>query len=219
MTGHGPPRATPPGLIALSPGDLTPEGVPHFARLARAATRAGLEGLMLREPRLADGVYLQLARELAPGLGWLCLHDRPHLVHACGAAAVHLGFRSCEPASVRAWLADDVAIGFSAHDGDEPEAWTGCDYLLLGPVRDTPSKRGLKEPLGLDGLERCVRAADLPVWAVGGMRPEDVYGVLRGGASGVAVLSGISMASDAGAAVKAYRSALGAVLDTGPERS
>jgi hypothetical protein len=71
---------------------------------------------------------------------------------------VQLGFRSLPPADARAQLAPTIAIGFSAHAGDELALWQASDYLLLGPVFDTPSKRATIEPLGLEGLAREIAA-------------------------------------------------------------
>ena len=56
---------------------------------------------MLREPRLPDREFLELARELAARCrergAWFCVHDRVHAALAAGADAVQLGFRSLVP--------------------------------------------------------------------------------------------------------------------------
>jgi thiamine-phosphate diphosphorylase len=184
-----------------------------------AALDAGLTGVLLRERRLDERAFLALAHELrarldalpAPrsrGSGWLGVHDRAHLAALAGADGVHLGFRSLAPAELPAF-ARGLAVGLSAHAGDEPAAWAGADYLVFGPVRDTPSKRGILEPVGIDGLAAGVRAAGRPVWALGGIEPADVAPCLDAGARGVAVLRGILGARDPGGAAAAYLAALG----------
>jgi thiamine-phosphate pyrophosphorylase len=184
---------SPPSLIALTPGDLDDARALQVVRVLEPCARAGLRGVLLREPLLSDRVTLDLARELRRLFAdaWLGLHDRVHLAEECGADAVQLGFKSLAPAVARRVLAADVAIGFSAHAGDDDSAWIDCDHLLFGPVFDTPSKRGLQEPVGLDGLARATRRTKLPLWAIGGLQPAHAAGVLASGAAGMAVLGGI----------------------------
>jgi thiamine-phosphate pyrophosphorylase len=163
------------------------------------------------------------ARERLPRDGWLGIHDRAHLVPATRADAVHLGFRSLTPEVARAIVADEIAIGFSAHADDDAETWTAADYLVFGPVLDTSSKRGWKDPVGFDGLARAVARAACPVWALGGLKPEHAGSALTAGARGIAVQSGIfgadpSGGGDPAGAVRAYERAL-AALDAREQES
>ena len=63
-----------------------------------------------------------------------------------------------------------------------------------------------------DGLASAVRrAGPRPLFALGGVRPEDVAPARAAGAFGVAALSGILGAADPGAATRGYLEALSAV--------
>ena len=203
-------RRLPPPLVALSPGGLAEEGedgVRRFLRALGSAADAGLSGFLLREPAMGDRSFLDLARAAREALGpsgWLGLHDRVHLAEEARADAVHLGFRSLPLAEARSILDDRFALGLSGHAGDRPEAWSGADYLLFGPVRDTPSKRGILEPTGFEGLALAVERSAAPVWAIGGLRPEDVRACLAAGCRGLAVLSGILPAEDPARAAREY---------------
>lgn len=213
----------PPRLVALTPGTLGAAHVARFANDAARAIAAGLEGVLLREPELSDKAVLELAHALrarldpphargaepAPRRGWLAVHDRAHLVRAAGADAVHLGFRSLPPVEARRVVAEDVTLGFSAHAGDDVATWTACDYLVLGPVFDTPSKRGLKAPLGLDGFARELARAPRPVWALGGITAANAGELLALGARGVAVRAAVFGAADPARATSALFAALG----------
>jgi thiamine-phosphate pyrophosphorylase len=198
-------RRAPPRLVALSPGDLA-AGL--LLDAVRRAAAVGLAGILLREPEMSDLALLTLARDVRAILGskgWLGVHDRVHLAEACGADAVHLGFRSLSPKEARGILPGSISIGFSAHAGDDPGIADGADYLFLGPVLDTPSKRGRKEPIGFTGLSVATAA---PVWAIGGLRPEHVGRCLAAGAAGIAVLGGIFQSPDPAEAAAAYLRAL-----------
>lgn len=207
----------PPSLLALSPGSLTERSAPEFLGRLNLARRAGLEGLLLREPDLSERAFLALARAAArrlqsrPGAVWLGLHDRAHLVSASGADGLHLGFRSLCARAARAIMPASVAIGFSSHAGDAPELFEGADYLFHGPLFETPSKAGRLEPIGALGLAAFTAESGLPVWALGGVEPEHARELCAAGARGVAVLSGILGQADASAvtaAVEAYHAAL-----------
>lgn len=200
--------SAPPSILALSPGDLVPLWVERFVNAVARAVAAGLRGVVLREPGLEDGVTLalaqQLARVLEPHEGWLCVHDRAHLVAAAPAQATHLGFRSLPVDAAREVVGGDCAIGVSVHVGDVPERWVGADHVFFGPVLDTPSKRGLLEPTGFERLARFTAETETPVWAIGGLLPEHVGAVREAGARGMAVRAGLLGADDPALAARAY---------------
>lgn len=224
------PWCLPPALLALSPGTLGDSqnagafgAEDRFLAALERALAAGLRGLLIREPELADGRALTLARRaralLVRGDGWLGLHDRVHLAEPAGAHAVHLGFRSIAPDVARRLLPEGIAIGLSTHAGDDPAALAEVDYRFFGPVFETPSKRGLKPATGLTALAASASStlppssSATPVWAIGGIGPERAAETLAHGAQGVAVLNGIFGAHDPAAAVSAYLAAAPALIE------
>ncbi len=197
-------------LLALTPGTLDAEGAGALlarARLLSQASRAiaaGLDAILLREPELSDAATLTLARELRALLGpagWLGLHDRVHLATAAGADAVHLGWKSLPIQTARAILDSSIAIGFSAHAGDDPAAWSEADYLVFGPVFETASKRGHLDPVGVEGVTRAVQSTSTPVWALGGITPDNAASLTSTGCRGIAVRGAVLEAADPAAAV------------------
>jgi thiamine-phosphate pyrophosphorylase len=82
-----------------------------------------------------------------------------------------------------------VLAGRSCHDAAEVAAARAedCDYVTVSPIRPTPSKPGYGPPLGFPGLAAIIPGAP-PVYALGGVRPQDVPGCLAVGARGVAVM-------------------------------
>jgi thiamine-phosphate diphosphorylase len=209
------PARTPPRLVALTPGRQAAD-VATLERGVAAALEAGLPGVLLREPARGDRELLALATALrartAEHGAWLGVHDRLHVALAVGADAVHLGFRSLSPAAARAALAgaDGVALGLSAHAGDDAERWAPADYLVFGPLRATPKDPPVA-PVGFDALARAVQRAAVPVSGIGGLEPDDVDAVLGAGAAGVFVLRGVLAAPAPAAAVRAYLARLSAV--------
>jgi thiamine monophosphate synthase len=80
-------------------------------------------------------------------------------------------------------------LGRSCHSAAELAAARaeGCDWAFLSPLAATSSKPGYGPALGLAGLAALVPLGP-PVYALGGVRPEDVAGCLAAGAHGVAVM-------------------------------
>ena len=202
--------ALPPPLLALSPGTLVPDRAGEFLARVEEARRAGLDGVLLREPELDDRVVLELAREVRRRMegGWLAIHDRVHVALAVRADAVHLGFRSLAARQVREIAgAEHLVVGLSTHRGDDPHEWLAADYVFHGPVRETPSKANVPNApavVGIEGLAEAVRASERPVWGLGGLAPADATLVREAGAAGLAVLSGVFGAARVAAATRAY---------------
>ena len=61
------------------------------------------------------------------------------------------------------------------------------DFAVLGPVKSTPSHPGART-LGWPGFAALARGASIPVYAIGGMRPEDLDAARRHGAHGLAMI-------------------------------
>lgn len=103
-----------------------------------------------------------------------------------------------------------LKTGYSAHTIAEgiQLADAGIDYLFYSPVFATSSKPGHKG-VGLDDLEAfCKAVGEMPVYALGGITPENCAVCVAAGAYGVAVLSGILEAPSVSKAIVAYKDAL-----------
>jgi 8-oxo-dGTP diphosphatase len=65
----------------------------------------------------------------------------------------------------------------------------GLDFVVLGPVKPTRSHPGAPV-LGWDGFRHIAEGASIPVYAIGGLRREDLAEARRAGAHGLAMISG-----------------------------
>ncbi len=161
------------------------------------AVGAGVRMVQIREKDLTTRELTSLCQELSPLIkhhhGTVVLNDRIDLVLALGADGVHLRTDSLPVSIARRLLGTGHLIGASTHSVEEARVAEaeGADFIVLGPIFDTPSKRAYGPPLGIQILQETRRFLDLPIYAIGGITPSKVPDVLSAGAYGVAVISSI----------------------------
>lgn len=86
---------------------------------------------------------------------------------------------------------DCTLMAASCHSAEElgHAMAIGLDFVVLGPVKATPSHPGAPL-LGWEGFRRIADGASIPVFAIGGLRPHDLDDARRHGAHGLAMISG-----------------------------
>jgi thiamine-phosphate pyrophosphorylase len=159
------------------------------------AIQAAVDWVQIREKDLPARELLAIT-EAAVGLARgqarqgtrVIVNDRMDVALAAGAHGVHLGTLSMPAAAARHSAPPAFLIGVSCHTlGEALAAQTaGADYILLGPVFETPSKLQYGPPLGLAKLGEVTRQVSLPVFALGGISTERVCDCLDHGAAGIA---------------------------------
>jgi thiamine-phosphate pyrophosphorylase len=175
---------------------------------------AGLRAVQLREKDLPDAEFRVLARALSDVTrrvgARLFINGRLDAALAVGADGLQRG-HDAPPVPVLRSRAPGLTIGASVHGVDEARAaeHDGADFIVFGPVYDTPFKRAYGPPQGFDALANVVKAVSVPVFAIGGSTPDRVAAVRAAGAHGVAVISAILTAERPGEATKRFIEVLG----------
>ena len=168
------------GTLLLNQLNLLPRSMPCMVQI--------------REKQLEAKELLTLALkaraiELSEGT-LLLINERADIALAAGFDGVHLPENACSAKIIRTY-APDLIYGCSIHSisalriAEE----SGADYLLFGPVFDTPSKRQYGAPQGLEKLGALCRTTSLPVFALGGITPQNTPLCIAKGAYGIAGLS------------------------------
>lgn len=148
--------------------------------------------VQVREPDLPDrGLFELVSRavDIARGTASVVLvNDRLDVALAAGAAGVHLRSSSVPAPVMRRRAPRGFLLGRSVHGAEEAAgaaAEGGLDYLILGTVYPSVSKPG-RVACGVEALVAAVRAAPLPMLAIGGVTVDRTRQVLAAGAAGVA---------------------------------
>ncbi len=153
--------------------------------------------VQLRAPWLAADDYLQLARKAyelcrAQGIPMLvnCDMDSFRILESEGCCdGLHLRSQALALLDERP-IARNLWLSAACHNGEEirrAEA-LGVDFVYLSPVQPTQSHPG-RVPLGWPNFAAQAEAAKLPVYALGGLGPDDLNRAIASGAQGVAAIS------------------------------
>ena len=177
---------------------------------------AGLPAVQVREKDLGAAelaVLCHRLRELTRDHdARLIVNDRVDVALAVGADGVQRTHASLPVDHIRNIAGRRLAIGASVHsleDAMDAEA-RGADWIIFGPVYDTPSKRRWGPPQGLERLAKVAAAVRIPVIAIGGITPERVAALRAAGVAGVAAIAAILDTESPGAATKRFLEALAA---------
>lgn len=177
------------------------------------AVRGGALMALYRPHGLTDAEFLRVARRLreitAAGGALLIINDRVDIAALCGADGVHLGAGDLPPGDARALLGRGAVVGFSAHSRADVRAAreAGADYVTLSPLFATTSGGG-KKGMGLERWLEMAEGAAVPVYALGGVRVENVEDLRCAGVERVAVASAITAADDIERAARWFSEAM-----------
>ena len=178
---------------------------PH--ELAEAACKAGIKCIQLRmknsgdEDIIAEGHKI---REICNKYNAIfILNDKLELADIVKADGVHLGKEDMNIRQAREIAGKKMIIGATANTfQDILNAYNNsADYIGLGPFRETFTKEKLSPVLGADGLKNIIDKCNknnikIPVYAIGGIKKENIRDLSETGISGVALSSAITDAGN-----------------------
>lgn len=166
------------------------------------ALKGGVKGIQLREKDLSSRELYELAYDLrkltAKYDAQLIINDRIDIALAVEADGVHLGLNSMPIHRVRKLLGSSRLIGVSCHNQINAimAQENGADFITFGPVYFTPSKANYGKPVGIEKLEIVSHLLEIPVFALGGIKKDNISEVVAAGATGISLVSAIIASDD-----------------------
>jgi len=160
-----------------------------FVEVARAHPRA----IILREKDMSEAEYRELAAWFLP----ICreegtklfLHYFYRVAQELKPDGLHLPLHVLEElGSVNALGVSE--LGASCHSVEDAirAEKLGCSYIVAGHIYDTDCKKGLPGR-GLEFLRKVTGEMTFPVYAIGGITPENIDEVRNSGAAGACIMS------------------------------
>ncbi len=186
-----------------------------FFSALEGALKAGVRAVQLREKDFPTRKLLTMAygmRELTSEYrAKLFINDRTDIALCAGADGIHLGQESMPVYAARKIAGDGFIIGVSTHSLKEAQLAEkeGADFITFGPLYPTSSKLKYGEPVGLEALNKVKGEIGIPVFGIGGIKPDKIGAVMKSGAHGIAVISGILGDNDTRKAAQDYLNILG----------
>ena len=198
-------------LYVLISSNIAKKSVKETARLV---IDGGADAVQLREKTISDRKFISLAREVRDITtkrgSLLIINDRVHVVRKVNADGIHLGQQDMSALEARNIIGDEKIIGVSTHSITQARQAQkdGADYIAIGPIYPTSTK-GHEPSVGIEILHEILEAVSIPIIAIGAITLENLDGVLKAGASRIAVCSAIIDSKDIYSSTRQFKEKLG----------
>jgi thiamine-phosphate pyrophosphorylase len=179
--------------------------------VTRQMLAAGIKIIQYREKERKLGEQFRECREirkLTRDYGaWMIVNDHLELALAVDADGVHLGQDDLPVEEARRLAGEELIIGLSTHSPEQALAavQAGVDYIGVGPIFKTFTKKDVGVPVGLDYLDFTAANLSIPQVVIGGIKEVNVAEVVRHGGVCVALVTEIVGAPDIGGKISSIR--------------
>jgi len=174
-------------LVTPAPGD---DDAAWLSALEAALSR-GIQRVQFRMPGVAGERQQRL---LEPAIDRCRAAGAQLLVNGSIELAQQHGIGLHLPAAMLRRCAErplpaDQLLSASCHDAAELELAQalGCDFAIVGPIHPTPTHPG-QPGIGWDRFEQLRARVSLPIYAIGGLTPDDITVARSHGAQGIAAI-------------------------------
>lgn len=170
-----------------------------------------VDAVILREKSKTDAdllALIQAIRETGFDIKKITIHGNPALASAEHIQNVQLPGLSPPLSNLRGQF-PMLSFGKSVHSFEEAKlaATEGASSILYGHLFNTYSKAGLP-PRGTDELRQIASSLEIPVYAVGGIKPSHIRQLRSLNIAGVAVMSSIFNSINPKEVAKSYYDAI-----------
>ncbi len=168
-----------------------------YERCCEAAVKAGVRIVQLRmkdAPRDEIVATACALRRITAGTDTIFIvNDDPSIAAEAGADGVHVGQGDMPVAEVRRQYPSLRIVGLSTHNLAQAEASIAAkpDYIGVGPVHATPTKKIPDPTLGVEQAAKMIARVPYPAVAIGGIDGGNLPEIIRAGARNWAVVRAV----------------------------
>ena len=168
-----------------------------YERCCEAAVKAGVRIVQLRmkdAPRDEIVATARALRRITAGTDTIFIvNDDPSIAAEAGADGVHVGQGDMPVAEVRRQYPSLRIVGLSTHNLAQAEASIAAkpDYIGVGPVHATPTKKIPDPTLGVEQAAKMIARVPYPAVAIGGIDGGNLPEIIRAGARNWAVVRAV----------------------------
>jgi len=139
------------------------------------------------------------------------VNDHVDIAILVKADGVHIGQDDLPIEKVRELVGEEMIIGISTHSPKQAEdaVKRGADYIGVGPIYKTYTKKDVCEPVGLDYLRYVVKNISIPHVAIGGIKQHNMHEVIKCGAKCIAMVTEIVGADNIGKKIRDIKEIMG----------
>jgi len=175
--------------------------------MVEKSVEGGVSLVQLRDKEAsAEELYYKGAAILPILKKWnvpLIINDHWSVAKRLGVG-LHIGIDDGDPREARDFLGSNSLLGITVHTDIQRvfQFQKEIDYVGVGPVFPTSTKKDARPVCGIDGLKRMVDASSIPVVSIGGIDAQNIALLRPIKPAAVAVCSAICSAADPKKAVQ-----------------
>ncbi|CAO3646165.1 unnamed protein product [Cunninghamella blakesleeana] len=203
------PKCVDYSLYLVTDSSLIPEGTTLLEQVEKAV-QGGVTVVQLREKNLDTGPFISLAKDIKTITTKynipLIINDRLDIAQVINADGVHIGQDDMPLKEARKILGHGKIIGVSCNNETEAKKAIeeGADYIGIGAVWFTSTKKLTKQPLDISGVQNILNSigGEIKTVAIGGINLSNAEDLLvksathTAGLDGLAIVSAIIASSD-----------------------
>lgn len=178
-------------------------GINGMVNTTKIAVENGVTAVQLRSEQDYSGknwyhAALVLKEVLSNTPVPLLINDHVDIALAIDADGVHIGQSDLPVEVTRRLIGNDKWLGLSVSNLVQQESvpWQLVDYLGIGPIFPTTTKKDAATATGIDQLTKLVNTKQCPAVAIGGIGVNNLTKVVQTGIEGIAVVSAICGQAD-----------------------
>lgn len=187
-----------------------------YENSAEVAVRCRVRFIQLRvkegSKRTLLGIAHRLRRVTKNSQTLFIVNDSLEIARMVDADGVHLGQGDMNLAEARAcWSEGGKIFGLSTHSLEQARAAEALapDYIGIGPIYSTRTKRFAGAPLGQELAGKIARRSSLPAVGIGGIDPGRIPELRLAGICNYAVSGALNRSSDPEELLKEFRVRIG----------